>query len=302
MGATAALLIAASVALHVTWNAISKSVRPTPAFFLLASAISAAALTPIVLWHHDIALPTLQLVLPALVPTGIFAAFYNVALARAYQSGDLSLVYPLARSLGPVGIALASVAIGRGEMISAGCGAGIALIALGSVILPLRRFDELRPGRYRSPAFLWAVLTATATVGYTLLDDQALRWIRAESSLNLDTTGQSLLYAAMQAWATTLSLCAYVVFVPRERQSIALVLRQSGRQALAVGIFGYASYILVLASMAFVDDVTYVAAFRQLGVPLALLVGLVILREPLSAPKLVGGALCSVGLLLIAIS
>lgn len=300
MSAAAVLLIFASVALHVTWNAISKSVRPTPAFFLLASVVSSITLLPVVFWHHDIALPTLRLVLPALVPTGVFAAFYNVALARAYRGGDLSLVYPLARSLGPVCVALVSVAIGRGESIGLGCATGIALIALGSAVLPLRHFDAFRLDRYRTPPFVWAVVTAAATAGYTLLDDQALRWLRAESAIPLDTAEQSLLYAAMQAWATTLALGLYVIGARRERAEISEAFRTLRRQALVVGIFGYASYILILAAMAFVDDVTYVAAFRQLGIPLAIFVGMALLREPLSAPRVVGGALCTVGLLLIA--
>ena len=170
------------------------------------------------------------------------------------------------------------------------------------MILPLPRFGAFRLSRYRTGAFYWAVATASATVGYTLLDDQALRWIRRADLLPPSAAAQSLLYAAMQAWATTLALGLYVLGTRRERQHLPPVLRASSGQAVAVGIFGYASYILVLGSMAFVQDVTYVAAFRQLGVPLALAVGTVILREPLTAPRATGGALCTIGLLLIGLS
>ena len=69
---------------------------------------------------------------------------------------------PLARSLGPVGVAAVSVALGRGAAISYACFAGIAIIVLGSAMLPLDQWTGLRFERFRSRAFGGAVLTAIA--------------------------------------------------------------------------------------------------------------------------------------------
>jgi drug/metabolite transporter (DMT)-like permease len=296
----AALLIFASVALHVSWNAISKQVEPTPAFFLLASIVSSLALSPVLVWQSDVAAEAFRRVLPVLVPTALCSASYNVALARAYRSGDLSVIYPLARSLSPVGIALASAALGRGAAISPGCAAGIGVIVVGSIFLPLDRIGSFRLAAYRTPAFLAALATAAATVGYTLLDDQALRILRHASGLGLGKTEQSLLYASMHSWSTTLLLGTFVLVRPSERAALPRVVTTAGRQALIVGIFGYTSYILILLAMGYVTDVTYVAGFRQLGIPLALAVAALGLRERMTLPRVVGGALCTVGLVLIA--
>ena len=69
--------------------------------------------------------------------------------------------------------------------------------------------------------------------------------------------------------------------------------------ALGVGIGIYLAYGLVLISMAYVSDVSYVVAFRQLSVPLGALVGVWLLRERRSIPKALGVALAFAGVLLV---
>lgn len=265
---------------------------------MLASCV---ALTPVLLWQRAVIVPALEAVWPLLLVTSGFSTVYNVALAAAYRSGDLSLVYPIARSLGPVLVAGASAGLGRGEHISAACLTGIALVVAGSFLLPLARFRAVQLSTYFTPSFLLALCTAAATAGYTLTDDLALRWLRASPAVDLGTAGGPLLYAALHAWATTLSLALFIVCAPAERRSIPRVARSQGRRAILVGLASYASYILILAAMGFVNDVTYVAGFRQLGIPLALLIGTVGLRESVSRPRWTGAALCTAGLLLIAL-
>lgn len=301
MTGTALLLILLSVVLHVAWNALGKNVRPSAAFFGVSMIQSALVLTPLLIWKSDQVVPALLTVWPTLVATSCFSAAYNIALAAGYRSGDLSLVYPLARSLGPVGVALVSLLLGRGQEISRGCLLGIAIILAGSLVLPLDRFRELHLDRYRTPAFLAALATALSTTGYTLLDDHALEQLRASLAFDHDTVAASLVYAAMHAWATGCVLALFVVAVPGERRALRDVLTRLRLEALFVGVAGYASYILVLGAMAFVSDVTYVAGFRQLSVPLAAAVGVLWLGDRMSPPRLAGIGLCSLGLLLIAV-
>ena len=219
MTIAAIVLILISVVLHVGWNTISKHVVPTAAFFLVAMLISAVALTPILIWLHASVGTVLLEVWPLLLATSFFAALYNVALASAYRAGDLSLVYPLARSLAPLGVALISVALGRGAEIGVGCLAGIAIIVLGSALLPLDDWTGLALERFRSKAFAGALLTATATAGYTVLDDEALRWLRGSEALELGPARISLVYAAFHAWVTTPSGTIPRIAAPRGRPS-----------------------------------------------------------------------------------
>ena len=73
---------------------------------------------------------------------------------------------------------------------------------------------------------------------------------------------------------------------------------QLGPAALT-GIGIYAAYTLVLVAMAFVSNVSYVVAFRQVSVPLGAVAGVLALRDPPYVPKFVGVAIMFAGLLLV---
>jgi uncharacterized membrane protein len=75
---------------------------------------------------------------------------------------------------------------------------------------------------------------------------------------------------------------------------------QLGPAALS-GAAIFAAYTLVLVAMGFARDVTYVVAFRQASIPIGVLLGLVVLREPLSVPKVVGTLAVTAGLVLVAV-
>ena len=70
---------------------------------------------------------------------------------------------------------------------------------------------------------------------------------------------------------------------------------------LFTGVVMMATYGLVLASMAYVTNVSYVAAFRQLSIPIGAVLGLTIQKEPRYLPKLVGIVIVSIGLVLVGI-
>jgi uncharacterized membrane protein len=61
------------------------------------------------------------------------------------------------------------------------------------------------------------------------------------------------------------------------------------------------TYTLVLFAMYLARDVSYIVAFRQLSVPIGAALGVLVLREPLHRPKIIGIAVVTVGLLLVAL-
>ena len=72
--------------------------------------------------------------------------------------------------------------------------------------------------------------------------------------------------------------------------------------AAGTGMLITAAYGLVLASMAFVTNVSYIAAFRQLSIPLGAALGFLIQKEPATPPRLVGIGILTCGLTLIAVA
>lgn len=299
MTEAALLLVLVSVCLHVSWNLVSKQERPTPAFFLVALITSTVLLLPVLVWYRAEVGPLLPRVWLILLATGFFSTVYNVSLAGAYRAADLSLVYPLARSVAPAVVALVGLGLGRGAAIGWGCWAGIALIILGSALLPLRGRRDLHLTNYLSAGFLLPLLTALATAGYTLTDDVGVRAVHDGSDLGAIEAG--LLYGALHSWVTTLGLVLVVCVSESGRRQLGTVLRTSVWRAALVGCVSYASYILVLVAMTLVRDVSYVAAFRQLGIPLSVAAGALLLRERFGAPRLAGAAVIFLGLVLVAV-
>jgi uncharacterized membrane protein len=62
------------------------------------------------------------------------------------------------------------------------------------------------------------------------------------------------------------------------------------------------TYALVVWAMAYASDVSYVVAFRQVSIPITVALGIAILGERLTPPKLVGVGIVVIGLLLVVLN
>jgi drug/metabolite transporter (DMT)-like permease len=91
----------------------------------------------------------------------------------------------------------------------------------------------------------------------------------------------------------------WVVARPGERAALRRVWRAQLRDAGLAGVGIYAAYTLVLLAMAYVSNVSYVVAFRQISVPLGAVVGILALGDPPHRPKLIGVAAMFAGLVLV---
>lgn len=131
---TAVILISASALLHVLWNTVAKG-RPTFAFLFYGNAVGALTMLPIVVAHAQVLSQIPSDVWWVLVSTGVAQAAYGFSLMRAYREENLSIVYPLVRSLGPAFVVLGSFALGRADAIGLACVLGVAAIFLGSAML-----------------------------------------------------------------------------------------------------------------------------------------------------------------------
>jgi uncharacterized membrane protein len=135
MESLAVALILISAASHAAWNYLAKGSRDKDSFMLLINLTSQVTLLPVfILILKDWALPLGAL--PFLVASAIAEAVYFLALSRAYGAGDLSVVYPVARSA-PLFIAVAG-ALFLGESLTLIGIAGIFLVLAGVYILNLK--------------------------------------------------------------------------------------------------------------------------------------------------------------------
>ena len=178
MAATTILLILLSATIHVGWNLLVKSSRDPRVFSAVKGMIIAvigAAVLPTVplaslpkeLWFYA-------------VLSGLIHAVYILALSSAYRTGDLSVVYPIARSC-PAFVAMAAY-LTLTESISNRGAMGIGLVAACIVLLHLRQGGVDSESRSRHVAGVrWALLTLASVVAYSLVDKAAMvvfpRWM-----------------------------------------------------------------------------------------------------------------------------
>lgn len=289
--------------MHAFWNFTSKRRSPTLAFFFVAAATATLTVLPLLISQRHL-LPLIPVAVWGLIlATGVAQAVYFLGLAGAYRHGDISLAYPMARALPVLAVAAISLMAGLGGQIGRLSLLGMVLISAGCIIVPLPHFRRLRLSHYATAVTLMAVVAAAGTTAYTLIDDAALRQLRAATDLSLSQTQVTLLFISLQTLSTTLMLGLVALVHAPERQRLAAVAgeRRLLLSGMLTGVVIMATYGLVLASMAYVRNVSYVAAFRQLSIPIGAVLGLTLQHEARYRPKLAGIVIISIGLLLVGV-
>ena len=249
MTPTAAILLIISALAHAGWNLFSKKDYPSTASFLLANIFGTLLVIPLLIIGKDQVLDIIRQFWPLLLLTGFFQALYFYGLAYAYKKGDLSVAYPLARSLPALLVTIVVFLFGQGEDVGGGVLLGIFLIIAGAVLIPLRSFGDFSMHRYRSLAIASALVAAAGTAGYSLTDDFTLELIRRGRSLTLsDNFLLAFYYIGLQGVTTVFWQGLILLPNPKERQ---LFVQQLTHPASSIikGAGILITYALVLISM-----------------------------------------------------
>ena len=135
MTVTATILLIISAFTHAGWNFISKKEYPTQAFYLVANTFGVICILPILLIYWNLIPMISAPVWLFMVISGFFLAAYLAALAGAYRAGDISIAYPLIRSLPVIFVFGATLILGKSYQVSGLLIAGIILIAAGCMVL-----------------------------------------------------------------------------------------------------------------------------------------------------------------------
>jgi drug/metabolite transporter (DMT)-like permease len=266
-----ALALGAAV-LHASWNVLLAGARDSEAATAVATLAGVALLAPV-------ALATGHVSGAALPFAGASAALnlaYLALLARAYQGGAVSVVYPVSRGVAPV-LVLVFGALVLSEDASAAQAAGVLCVAGGVFLVGGARSAGAQG---RSPArrdLAFGLVIAVTIAAYTLVDAEGVDHARAPAYLVL------LLAPAGAVYAAALALGGRAAALRAELRPRALL---SG--ALMVGAYGSVLAALRLA------DAAPVAAVREASVVIAALMAAAFLHERVDGRRL-GGALLVVG-------
>jgi drug/metabolite transporter (DMT)-like permease len=223
----------------------------------------------------------------AIAASSVFEAAYFVSIARAYDGGDLSVVYPLARGTAPVFLLLWSVALLR-EGLRPGGIAGVAVIAGGLYAINLPQ-----PGAWRRPLQglarpgpRWALLAGLSTSAYTAIDKVGIRFVAP------------LLYTYTALLVTLVWMTPFIWRMAGWQGMIEELRHQRWAPVLA-GLTTMSAYVLVLLAMQLGAPAGYAGAVREFSVVLGAAYGVLVLQESRSRMRIYGAALVAGGVGLI---
>jgi drug/metabolite transporter (DMT)-like permease len=216
--------------------------------------------------------------------SGALHAFYFVLLQRAYATGDLSVVYPLARGTGPL-LSTTTAILVLGERPSLVALAGAALI-VAAVFSFIRRPGE-QESRPAGRGTLFAVLTGAAIAAYTLWDKHAV------SAVGLSPI--------VYYWGTNLANTALLTPIAlRNRDDLRQAWTASRARAAGVGLLSPLAYVLVLYALARAP-VSYVAPARESSIVVGTLLGILVLKEQDRRRRLAAAAAILVGVVVLTV-
>ncbi|MCT8329969.1 EamA family transporter [Albidovulum sediminis] len=260
--------------LHAGWNALLKIGASRIATMMALSGVQGIIGLAIALsWP----VPEPR-VWPWILASGAIHTAYKLFLTFAYEHGDLSRVYPLARGTAPM-ITLAVGAIWLGESVSAAETAGIFL--LGAGILLLARGVWTSGESLRMLPFAFG--SACATAGYTLVDGIGARL--ADGS----TVYVGWLFAVDGA------LFAVAMLWLRGRSALPpnwRVWAAGGTAAVA----SYGSYAVAVWAMT-LAPIALVAALRETSILFAVLIGWLLFAERMTPAKALSVAMIAAGVI-----
>ncbi|WP_404464324.1 drug/metabolite transporter [Vreelandella aquamarina] len=297
MSPAALALVLVSVCMHAGWNVLGKRNTPSLGAFVLAYGAGGVVMLPLlVLGPSLMALPGSFWGWLAL--SGLCQMLYMGGLAWAYARGEVSVLYPIARALPVVLVPLVSIALLGSRVLDAWDGLGMALVVAGALCLPLSHPEARRFSTYFTPAMGFALLAAAGTVGYSLIDKQALGLMQGAGHSGL-TAGA--VFMVLQAVMTLTWAVPLLVLLPAERRRLPALRQQGLAMLITTGLMMTCTYGLVLMAMAMTDEVSYVVALRQLSIPVGVLMGVLWLKEPASTAKTLGTLVMLAGLVMVAL-
>lgn len=275
--------------LHATWNYLAKCSQNKLAFiwwFILSALVF---YLPMFLYY----LPRTPINTEGwlfILATGVVHFFYFWFLGTAYEKGDLSLVYPLARGSGPLLVPFLALILINEDIALSG-GAGIALIVLGIYLSHLRSFSlNSFADPFRAVAMggsSWALCTGLTIAAYSLVDK----------------IGVGLVYPPVYIYF--MLLLSWIFLTPLVfHQSQGRILREwqvNKATIMAVGVIVLGAYMMILFALT-MAKVSYVVAVREVSIVFSVLYGVFRLKETHGRQKILGAVMIALGVVLIGLS
>ncbi len=214
-----------------------------------------------------------------LLASGVFHSAYKLFLAYAYDHGDLSRVYPIARGAAPM------MVLGLSFWLLSDPIAGmeyVGIVVLGSGILMMARGVFANSESARLVPL--ALGSAMATAGYSIVDGLGAR-----------VSGDAVAYVA---WLFVLDAVFFtpICFALKGRQVMTFDLRIWGLNSIAAAA-SYGAYAVAVWAMT-VAPIALVTALRETSILFAVLIGWLAFGDRMDRQKIMAAGLIVTGVVL----
>ncbi len=290
MTALSLLLVLLSAVAHSSWNLLLKRAGAPEVFAWCLLVVATVLLAPLgvaLAWFYPVGFPGLWFVAATI---GLHIVYF-VLLGRGYASGDLSLVYPVARGIGPMLVPVLAVVF-LGEEIALPAVIGIGGIVGGIYTISWRgNFHQVfrRPLLFLKTAGMgYAVLTGLIIASYAIVDKEGVGHI------------QPFLYMYFMTIGSAVGLTPYIL-TNKGAAAMAQEWRVNAKPIILAGLLTFAAYGMVLTAFS-LSRVSYVTPAREVGIVIGVLMGVYLLKESFGGGRLLGSSFIVGGLVLIALS
>ena len=274
------LLVLCAALVHAIWNAMVKTDDDRLG---LMKVMSLTQLVLSICLLPFVAVPAVDSWV-CLAASPILTTGYVLFLSYAYRAGDLSHVYPLARGIAPLIVAVVSIVFLR-ERLGPVSQLAVLLIATGITSLVLTRGAAgLRDPR----PTLFALATGGFIASYTLVDGIGAR-----------ASGTASGYMVWISLLSALSILASIHWLQRSQRRPPS--QRTRRAGIIVGLMSYGATWLVIWAMT-QAPIALVSALRETGVVFAVIIGVAVLKERLNLARLVSIATTLTGTALLKFS
>lgn len=269
------LAVLGAAFLHALWNALIKLGTSKVGGMVILSIVEVPIGLAVVMLTPAIDLAAI----PWVIAAGCTHFAYKFFLTYAYDRGDLSRVYPIARGAAPMGVALVG-AVFLADAVTAREYVAIVVLAAG-ILLMARGVFTSGEDRKLLP---FALGSALATATYTLIDGMGAR-----------VSGSAASYVAwvFVADGTFFTLGMLVLrgrdVVPRDWHA--------WRMGAVASAASYGAYAVSIWAMT-LAPIAVVAALRETSILFAVLIGWLAFGERMNAEKAIAALVIVAGVIL----
>ncbi len=278
--------------IHVGWNTLLKSSDDPRTFSLLKGSLLVLVGVLVAPWVPFEQLPSE--IWPFVLASGIIHTFYIVSLSSAYKTGDISFVYPIARSA-PAIVPIAAYFLIGEQLSSQGI---VGIVAVVICVLALQRRPQMSGDSFldhlRRKDLIWALLTLSTVVAYTLVDKTGM--VVLADAHGIESVWRGPIYFLLEN--TVCYALFWLYTLVRGLPDIRKTIQVEGRSVFLAACGTILSYGLILHVLQ-TETVSYVVTLRQSSVLMAVIAGTLLFKEGQTLFRLVIAVIMLVGFYLV---